>query len=227
VGDDGDVEPLSPDVQALQADTQIALLEAKMEEMAGSPKEAMGFRTPGEKTAYEVQRLENAAARIFQDKVAQFEAKLVEPLLNGMLELARRKMDKTTIRAFNNELKIDTFAELTPEDITGNGVVKPVAARHFAEQSTMVQDLNSFYGSAAGQDPDVLVHFSGYKTAKLWENLLHLEDWEIVQQNVRLSEKADATKMANIQAEDIAVTGSTPAGIAPEDSTEPFGGGPA
>jgi hypothetical protein len=33
-----------------------------MEEMAGAPKEAMGFRSPGEKTKYEVQRLESAAS---------------------------------------------------------------------------------------------------------------------------------------------------------------------
>ena len=35
-----------------------------MEEMAGAPKEAMGFRSPGEKTAYEVQRMENAASQV-------------------------------------------------------------------------------------------------------------------------------------------------------------------
>jgi len=64
-GDDGDVDLVSPDVQVLNFNTEISILEAKMEEMAGAPKEAMGFRTPGEKTKYEVQRIENAASRIF------------------------------------------------------------------------------------------------------------------------------------------------------------------
>jgi len=85
VGDDGDVEVMSPNVNVLQADNQIALLEAKMEEMAGAPKEALGFRTPGEKTAFEVQRLENAASRVFQSKIGQFERTMIEPLVNGML----------------------------------------------------------------------------------------------------------------------------------------------
>jgi hypothetical protein len=210
VGDDGDVEVMSPDAQVLQADNQIAILEAKMEEMAGAPKEAMGFRTPGEKTKYEVQRLENAASRIFQNKIAQFERRLVEPLINAMLELARRKLDPTFVRAFDNDLKIDKFLELTKEDITGKGRLKPIAARHFAEQATLVQDLNNFFGSPAGQDPDVIIHFSGYRTARLWENVLNLEDFNIVEENVRLSEKADAQQAINAHAENIAATGAQP-----------------
>src|SRR6266576_2036692 len=71
--DEGDVEMVVPDVNALQANLEIQNLERLMEEMAGAPREAMGFRTPGEKTKYEVQRLENASARVFQNKIKQFE----------------------------------------------------------------------------------------------------------------------------------------------------------
>lgn len=226
VGDDGDVEVMAPQVQALQADNQIALLESKMEEMAGSPKEAMGFRTPGEKTAYEVQRLENAAARIFQNKIAQFERQIIEPVVNAMLELARRKLDPTIIRVFDTDLKIEKFMELTKEDITGKGRLKPIAARHFAEQATLVQDLNNFFGSAAGHDPDVLVHFSGLRTARLWENVLNIEDYNIVEENVRLSEKADAQRLINSHTQQISMEGTTPAGVTPDDTggPEPVGG---
>jgi hypothetical protein len=85
VGDEGKVEFLRPDATALQADMQIAELMGRMEELAGAPKQAMGIRTPGEKTKYEVQTLENAAGRIFQSKVSWFERNILEPLLNGML----------------------------------------------------------------------------------------------------------------------------------------------
>lgn len=220
VGDDGNVETLSPDVQALQANTEIALLEQKMEEMAGSPKEAMGFRTPGEKTAYEVQRLENAAARIFQSKIAQFERQVLEPLLNGMLELARRKMDRSTIRIFDSELKLARFRDLTPEDITGNGRLRPIAARHFADQATLVQNLNNFFGSAAGQDPDVLSHFSSVKTARLWEQVLDVEQYGLVEEFIRLSEKADAQRLINTQTEQLGTEGMTPPGTTPDDFSE-------
>src|SRR5690606_28773647 len=90
---DGDVELLSPNVQALQANVGRAAIEQRREERAGSPKEAMGFRTPREKTACEVQRLENAASRIFQNKTAQFEEQIIEPILNAMLVLAQNHLD--------------------------------------------------------------------------------------------------------------------------------------
>jgi hypothetical protein len=219
VGDnEGAVEMLNPPVQALAADNQIAILEAKMEEMSGSPKEAMGFRTPGEKTMYEVQRLEAAAGRIFQNKIAHFERQLVEQILNAMLELARRNMSMTTIRTFDEEFDIAVFENLTAEDITGVGRLKPIAARHFAEKATMVQNLNNFFNSAAGQDPAVSVHFSGEKLARLWENLLDVESFQIVEPYVRLTEQADAQRMMNVGQEQVAMEATTPSGLYPDDA---------
>lgn len=211
VGDDGDLELMSPDVQALAADNQIMILESKMEEMAGSPKEAMGFRTPGEKTAYEVQRLENAASRVFQNKIAQFERQIVEQALNAMLELARRNMTRTTIRAFNSDLKIAAFMDLTPEDITGMGRIRPIAARHFAEQAQMVQNLNAFYASPAFQQ--VAPHFSSIKAADLWENLLEIEDFGIVSPFVSIAEQADAQRYIQSAQEQIQMEAQTASGI--------------
>lgn len=220
VGDDGDVATIAPDVQALQADTQIAILEAKMEEMAGSPKEAMGFRTPGEKTKYEVQRLEVAAGRIFQHKTAQFERDFLEPLLNGMLELARRHLDKASVRVFDTEFKVNLFSELSNEDITGNGRLRPYAARHFAEVSNRAQNLTQFFSSSSGQDPNVLIHFSGEKLAHLWEEILELEDYAIVQPYVRVAEMADQQRMTQSLQEQVAVEANTPTGIYPGDYDE-------
>src|SRR5260370_15713371 len=103
VSEEGDVELLVPDVNALNANLEIQNLERLMEEMAGAPREAMGFRTPGEKTKYEVQRLENAAARVFQNKIKQFEEQIIEPLLNAMLEMARRNLvGAQTIKVFDD-----------------------------------------------------------------------------------------------------------------------------
>ena len=77
----------------------------------------MGFRTPGEKTMYEVQRLENAAARIFQTKITQFEEQILEPMLNAMLEMARRKLDSTTIRIFDPSVNAVVFESIKKEDL--------------------------------------------------------------------------------------------------------------
>lgn len=237
MGDDGKVDVLSPDVQALQADTQIAVLEQKMEEMAGSPKEAMGFRTPGEKTKYEVQRLENAASRIFQNKINQFERHILEPLLNAMLELARRHMDSTTVRVLDNELRVAKFLELTKEDITGVGRLKPVAARHFAEKAEQIQNMSAFFESGIGQDPAVRVHFSSIKMAQLLEELLELDQYELVTPYIRMSEEADAQRMMAATQEQAMMDIQTPSGFMPGDSdpnaaaqAQPVGGmapGPA
>jgi hypothetical protein len=226
VGDAGNVEIMSPNVQALAANTEINVLEAKMEEMAGSPKEAMGFRTPGEKTKYEVQRLENAAGRVFQAKVGQFEMQQSENLLNASLELSRRNMNLTTVRTYDSELKINQFMDLSAEDITGYGKLKPIAARHFAEKAQQVQDLNSFRQSVAGQDPSLLVHFSTVNEAKLWEHLLEIEDYNIVQPYVRLSEQKEAQVLQNVGNEQMARETMTPSGLTEDQYDESTEGAP-
>lgn len=217
-GDEGDVEILAPPFQVLQANIEIQNLTAIMEEMAGSPKEAMGFRTPGEKTAHEVQKLENAASRIFINKTGQLEEQLFERLLNAMLEMSRRNLQGVmSIPIFDDDYKVQMFEQLTPEDIVGAGTLKPVAARHFAEKAELVQNLTNLYNSAVGQDPMVLQHFSSINTAKMLENVLNLEDWKIVIPNVRISEMAEAERMKNAADESTIVEAGTPTGLTPDD----------
>ena len=217
VGEDGDIEVMSPNVESLKANLEIEQLMAKMEEMAGAPKEAMGFRTPGEKTAYEVQRLENAASRVFQNKIAQFEREVTEPLVNAMLELAKRNLSKATVRTFDPEFKVALFEDMKVEDITGNGRLKPIAARHFAERAQQIQDINNFFSSPVGQDPSVKVHFSGLKTAQLFEHLLEIQDYELVSPYVALAEQKDAQMAQNSQQEQLAMETQTPSGLTPGD----------
>lgn len=222
VGDDGDVEMMAPPFQVLTANQELATLQALMEEMAGSPKEAMGFRTPGEKTAYEVQSLQNAASRIFQNKIAQFEEQILEPLLNAMLELARRNLSRAiSIPVFDPEFDITVFDTLSAADITGTGKIKPVAARHFAEQAELIQNLTAFYNSKLGEDPAVLVHISGLGIAKLMEDNLNLKDYKIVQPNIRLAEEADSRREAQAHTEATQMEAVTPSGLTPDDSNGP------
>lgn len=219
VSEEGEVELKSPDVAALQADNQIAILQMQMEEMAGSPKEAMGFRTPGEKTKFEVQQLQNAAGRIFQNKIAQFERQMLENLLNGMLELARRNLNEQTIRIFSTEEKVADFMTLTQDDITGYGRLKPMAARHFAEKAQQVQDLANFRSSVAGQDPALLMHFSTVAEARLWEDLLEIQDYKIVEPYIRLSEAREAQTLQNVNEEQMTMDTLTPSGLSEDDQT--------
>lgn len=218
VGDDGDVEPVQLPNQTQQTDMEIQFLMQLMEEMAGSPKEAMGIRSPGEKTAYEVQRLESAAGRIFQSKISQFEEHIVENVLNGMLELARRKMGPTVVRGFNDEVKIAVFRQLTAADITGQGRLRPLAARHFAEKAEVIQNLTQLAGSGLWADEEFRLHFSSVKLADMIEELLNLEDYKIVDPFIRLSERADAQRQMNSHEEQVGMEAMTPSGLSMDDS---------
>lgn len=222
VGDEGDVDVVQSQHNPLQANFELQVLEAKMEELAGAPKEAMGFRTPGEKTAYEVQRLENAASRIFQNKIAQFEEQVLEPLLNAMLELARRKMDDTTVRVIDDEYKIATFKQLTADDIAGAGRIRPIGARHFAEVAERVQNISNFFSSSVGTNPDVMQHWSGIEISKMFEELLDLEEYKLVQPYIALTERAEAERIANQHMEDTMMQTMTPSGLTPEDTDQGF-----
>jgi len=196
---EGDVEMLVPDTTALAADTQIALLEQKMEDYAGAPKQAMGIRTPGEKTAYEVQALESAAGRIFKEKVQNFETELLEPILNAMLEISRRNMDMAdTIRVMDEDLGVQIFAQVTKEDITAQGKLRPVGARHFFSQQQLIQNLTGLFNSPAGQM--IAPHVSTKQLAKLAEDLFGLEKYQLISENIALIEQADQQRlMATLQ----------------------------
>ena len=166
MGEEGDVGYLAPDATALQADFQIATLENKMEELAGAPRQAMGIRTPGEKTAFEVQTLATSASRIFEHKAAKLEQEFIEPVLNAMLEAGRRNIDTSDlIRVFDSETGIFLFENITREDIQAKGKIRPVGARHFAEKARRVQNLQAL--QMAKQDPAVAVHLSGKVTAEI------------------------------------------------------------
>jgi len=221
VGDEGDVTMIAPPYQALQEGIEIQHLMALMEEMAGSPREAMGFRTPGEKTKYEVQRLENAAGRIFQSKAVQFEA-FEERILNGMLEMARRRLPATfEIKVFDSEFSSTTFAQLSVEDITGIGRIKPVAARHFAERADLVQNYTQFM-QTVGADAGVRQHFSTIGTARMFEDMFDMADYHLVTPYIRVSEDAEAHRLANAAVEQTAMAAQTPSGLSQDDATEPM-----
>ena len=79
-GVDSDVRVLVPDATALNADNQIANYHRMMEEFAGAPPESRGIRTPGEKTAFEVSKLDQNATMMFVDKARIFE-RMLETML--------------------------------------------------------------------------------------------------------------------------------------------------
>lgn len=200
MGEEGDVAPMVPDTTALQADMQINILENKMEEMAGAPRQAMGIRTPGEKTAFEVQTLQNAASRIFQHKAAKFEREFIEPILNAMLEAGRRNMDETDIiRVTDDVTGVNVFKTITKDDITAKGKIVPVGARHYAERATRVQNIQSLVMVKA-QDPTVAPHISGKAIAEILA--YELGEQKLYGENIAIQEQQETQRsMQNAEAD--------------------------
>lgn len=196
---------------AITAENQIAELERQMEEYAGAPKEAMGIRTPGEKTAFEVQTLEMAASRIFQQKIRQFELEVVEPALNRMLELARRNMSGSDlVRVMDDDLGVVNFLTVTKEDITASGKLRAVGARHFAERATMLQNILGVANSALGQDPGIRPHWSGKELAKLILWLTGLDSTKIYGENIQIIESLQTEHLKAEAVNQLQETSMTP-----------------
>ena len=194
LGDEGDVGYLVPDSTALNADFQIQGLENKMEMLAGAPREAMGIRSAGEKTAFEAHSLMTAAGRIFQHKTAHFERVFLEPILNTMLEAARRNMDYAdTIRVLNEDTGIFFFEQITKEDIAANGKIIPMGARHFAERAQRVQSITQLYKLKL-QDPTIAAHMSGKEFARILAD--ELGEPALFSENITVIEQMETQKIA-------------------------------
>jgi hypothetical protein len=208
---DADVEFLRPDTTALNADIQINELENTMEAMAGAPRQAMGIRTPGEKTAFEVQTLENASSRIFQSKISYFEKWFLEPLMNSMLESARRNLNlEEVVKVVQEDTGVEEFLKITPEDLMARGRLVAMGARHFAGRNQMIQNLASLTASGIYQDPEIRNHLSAKRLAEIAEENLGLSKYDVFQPNVRIGEQLETAQLQMEAQEHLQVAGMTP-----------------
>ncbi|AUR96941.1 head-to-tail joining protein [Vibrio phage 1.253.O._10N.286.45.B12] len=184
-------------------------IEDRMELYAGAPREAMGVRTPGEKTAFEVQELSNASTRIFQEKINHFEIEFLEKLLNKMLETAQRNMDMAdVIRVFDNDIGAEVFSTLTVDDITAHGLLQPIGARHFAKKAQDLQNLTQVMNSSVGQM--VQPHTSALELTRFIDDSLGLKGYDIFKENVNIKEQQSTQSAVNMAQENIAAEQATP-----------------
>lgn len=197
IDENGEVTELARNAQwVLQADNAIDRLEMRMEQFAGAPREAMGIRSAGEKTAFEVQQLQNSASRIFQEKINTFETELLEPTLNAMLETGRRNLDANdVVKSMDNDLGVTTFLTVNREDITANGVIRPIGARHFAAQAQLVQNLTQLSNTPVWQQ--IGPHVSSKALATLIEDVLGLNRFALFQPNVAVYEQMETQQVMN------------------------------
>jgi hypothetical protein len=169
----------------------------------------MGIRSPGEKTAFEVQQLQNAAGRIFQHKINKFEIEFLEPILNTMLEMARRNLDITELtRVMDDDLGVTDFISITKEDITAKGKLRPIGARHFAARAQLVQNMMGVFNSPMGQV--IAPHVSAKRLAKMVEEYMGFEKYEFIKDNAAVFEQAETQKLVNQVQQEMQIEQATP-----------------
>lgn len=199
---DGGVSEVAKNLNAIiTADSQMEKIEARMEMFAGAPREAAGFRTPGEKTALEFDSLQTAGSRMFQEKITNFEVELFEPLLNGMLEIAHRNMDGVDIIAvLDDDLGVKQFREVSKSDITAAGILRPIGARHFAEKAKELQNMVGIFSSPLGDM--IRPHTSSIEMANYIEDSLDIRGYDMFRPNVAVAEQKDTQSLMNQAGED-------------------------
>ena len=210
IDEGGDVQEMGKGAQGVTTATiEIQGIEQRMELYAGAPREAMGIRSPGEKTLGEVQILDNASSRIFQEKITSFEIQLLEKTLNAMLESSQRNMQGSdVIRVMDDDIAVSKFLTVTKSDITAAGKLRPIGARHFAKKAQDLQNVLGIINSGAMQQ--LAPHISGINLAKFAEDVTGTEEYEIFKANVAIFEQQETQRLMNQAGEDLEVEAETP-----------------
>jgi hypothetical protein len=220
----GSVRNLAPDTTVLNADFQIQQIEAQMELYAGAPREAMGVRTPGEKTAAEVATLEAASGRIFQHKIRYFEREFLEKILEAEVEVARRNIDTIdVIEILDDDIGVSEFVTIQKSDITANGRLNAIGARHFARQNQLAKNLQQF-SQNINSDPLLQQHFPSERLAKAWEDLLGFKNLELLQPYGRVAETAELERLSQVaqsQVQEEAMTSANEEGFEDDEIALP------
>jgi len=195
---DSDVRYLIPDTTILSADNQVAVYENRIEMFAGAPREAAGFRTPGEKTAFEYAQLMNASSRIFNRKIQKFEHEIFEPLINACFQLyLKRKSGQTVaLRTWDAKLDAPTVVTVSIDELQGQGALKAVGTTYYSDKSQIAQNLQMLGQNPLFIDEAVRANFSPTMLGRIFANVTGLDKYnDLFRKNERLYETADQQKL--------------------------------
>lgn len=206
LGENGRVDNLSKNLSgvfaALQERQQII---QEMELYAGSPRETMGIRSAGEKTATEVSRLFEASSKIFKEKINRFE-EFMEANLNSMLELSLEYMN-ADVGVTITEGGSYVYDTILPSDLAPVGSIKAVGARHFSAQADDLNQILNILNTNAGNL--VAKHIDTLNLSKAIESLTNLSEYKIFSENAAIYESAEAQQISGIIQEEQALAQAT------------------
>jgi hypothetical protein len=115
-----------------------------------------------------------------------------------MLQAARSNINGVeVVQALDDDFAVTEFLKITPKELNQKGKLYPIGARHFAKQAQIIQNLLGFVNSAAYADPAVAAHVSGIKIAELLEEMLGLDKYDLVQNNIRVAEQQETQQLVS------------------------------
>lgn len=204
---DSEVTMLRPDTTALQADLYIDRYMTMMEEMAGTPREAMGFRTPGEKTAFEVSELNTAASRLFNEKVRKFEEEMLEPLLTLMLRVFLSSPNRIAKVKMVDGDGVVTFVDVNLDALSANGRFVATGSNTYTEKARIAQTLLQLGNSALMADPLIANNFDPEQMAKIITYATGLDKFPaLLKNNARVDAELDMRKAAEFSQQQLEET---------------------
>ena len=198
----GDVKYLNPPVQILNADFQIQNTMNIMEMMAGSPQNASGFRTPGEKTKFEVQVLDQGANRIFRNKTKKFEKEMIEPVLEDIVAMGRENIGETDMVSTFDDIGTQLFLNISRDDLFVAGKIRARGSQLFAEKANTLQNLLGILASpAAGM---LAPHISTEKLSGAMAQLAGVEEFGIFVPFIGVQEQARIRQLNGVASGQVA-----------------------
>lgn len=211
-GVDSDLKHIVPDATALNADNQIANYHRLMEEFAGAPPETRGIRTPGEKTAFEVSKLDQNATMMFVDKARIFE-RMLETMLKESFELLLLNFDIEEYKEiFGETEEAEALEALALSTELSRGEFVAMGARHWTRRNRETLEMNNFM-SGPLQDPKIRSHVSGIDLANYWERKLNLEDEGIIEEYAGIKEDVRLQAIAQEEAQQFQEDQGQPIGV--------------
>ena len=207
----GSVSDIRPDSTVLTFDNQIMMHRDLARTSARLPQQLAGFRTAGEKTATEVQSLNDGAFRGFINKAAQVEEDCVENAVQAELRIAKDNFSSIIKVLEEDEDGILLTTQITEEDLSANGKLIPHGSRRFSRQLQQLQGLTQLANTQIGQM--VAPHINTYNLAKTVEELYGFDKFGFVNKFASIDEQMEAEERSMLAQQEMVKQSSEPTAL--------------
>ncbi len=195
----GSVTEIRPDSTILSYNSEIEMHLELARRAARLPQQLSGFKTPGEKTAFEVQALNDGAFRGFINKAEQFEQEVLEQVVTAEIDIARENFEAVVKVMADDDEGIQRLLEVTKEDLTVNGKLIPYGARRFARSLQQQAGLNQL--SNSNLFGLVQPHAKTWNIALAVNEVYGFEDFDMFGKFASIEEQQEAQQMQQVAAE--------------------------